>query len=225
MNIDKQQEKYYRALEAFGEAPDRAWKQLMRAICWTKLGQYAKALQVYKTAIHGMLEDYREWRGSSEPNILVDTFVMANEPLLYPRVRKEIEEYRLDRRGTSPIANYASAITLLLANQDEDALKCVPELVKRPKIKDMLAIGQIIRALVEHNQVDFSIALDELLDAHNGMVKFGALRETPEGFLCLPAMSLSRITLDRGLNVNTKSEYLSLEYLTLIGKQMYNGNR
>lgn len=45
------------------------------------------------------------------------------------------------------------------------------------------------------------------------MAKFGGLRETAEGFLCLPAMSLAKVALARKMAVDAHSEYLSSGYL------------
>jgi hypothetical protein len=52
-----------------------------------------------------------------------------------------------------------------------------------------------------------------LIEAHYGMAKFGGLRETAEGFLCLPAMSLAKVALARKMAVDAHSEYLSSGYL------------
>jgi hypothetical protein len=51
------------------------------------------------------------------------------------------------------------------------------------------------------------------------MAKFGGLRETPEGFLCLPAMSLSKMALERDLLISVESEYLSKGYLDYLLQQ------
>jgi hypothetical protein len=100
-----------------------------------------------------------------------------------------------------------------MAERDEKAKDCVPGLLKKPKIKDTFAMGQIIAAIIGRDQLAFDTAMDSLLKAHRGMAKFGGLRETPEGFLCLPGMSLSAIALERGMEVNAESQYLSRGYL------------
>jgi len=79
-------------------------------------------------------------------------------------------------------------------------------------------MGEAIRAIVEHDQTAFDAALGGLLRVHQGKAKFGGLRETPEGFLCLPGMSLSALALERGLEVNPESEYLSKGYLDYLLK-------
>ena len=86
-------------------------------------------------------------------------------------------------------------------------------LFNKPKVKYTFAAGRIIKSVIEHCQPGFDEALSDLLKAHRGMAKFGGLRETPEGFLSLSAMSLSKIALERGLEVNVESEYLAQGYL------------
>ena len=48
------------------------------------------------------------------------------------------------------------------------------------------------------------------------MAKFGGLRETPEGYLCLPAMALAKVAIDRGMAVGVENEYLSKGYLEFL---------
>lgn len=206
------EEKYLEALRVFREPPHASWKQLMVAISLAKLGNYPKARESFRLALKGYLED-RTWRGSSEPNQLVDTYVLAGESASLSQLSKEIVDYRSDPRGQSLVAIYASAVICLLYHQDEQVDVFVSGLLKKPRIKDTFAMGQVIRAIVDGDQSAFHDALDNLLKAHRGMAKFGGLRETPEGFLCLPAMSLSRIALERGIEVRAQSEYLSKGYL------------
>jgi hypothetical protein len=61
--------------------------------------------------------------------------------------------------------------------------------------------------------LDHAGGFSDLLLAHRGMAKFGGLRETPEGYLCLPAMALSKVALDCGMVVNVESEFFSQGYL------------
>lgn len=210
---DVKRQRYEQALEVFKEAPHYPWKQLMVAICLTQMGRYPNARHFYGLAIRGFLKDRRAWHGSSEPNLLVDTFVLANQPGLYPQVLEEVEAYKLDPRGKSLVALYAYVMVHLISGRDEEAGDYVPRLLKKPKVKDIFAVGNIIKAIIKRNQSAFDRAMNDLLKAHQGMAKFGGLQETPEGFLCLPAMSLSKIALERGMEINVESEYLSKRYL------------
>ena len=156
---------------------------------------------------------------TSQPNWLVDTFVMADRPRLFRRVCGEIELYKSDYRGDSLVAHYSYAVVNLISRCDGEAAEHVPPLLARPKEKRMHACGAVIQAVIERDQSAFVEALSRLLDAHRGMAKFGGLRETPEGFLCLPAMSLSKMALERGMVVDVESEYLSKGYLGYLSQQ------
>jgi len=194
---------------------------LMVAICLTKLKRYPEAKRFYRLSIHGSLRD-RFWHLAGSLNQLVDTYMLAGEPSVCSQVVQEVEDYKLDRRGNSPVASYAYAIIYLAVGRDRDAEVCVPRLLAKPKWKDCFAMGKVIEATIQRNQSAFGDALDTLLQAHGGMAKFGGLRDTPEGFLCLPAMSLAKIALQRGLSVGTESEYLSKGYLDYLAGTMGN---
>jgi hypothetical protein len=212
--MDKaKQRRYEQVLEVFGKNPNRPSQQLMTAICLTQLGEYPDALRFYGQAIHNFLENRQSWHGSSQPNWLVDTLNLANQPNLHLKVLEEVEGYKLDPRGQSLVALYAYALMCLILGKDEETSKYVVGLGKKPKIRDTFAMGETIKAIIERNQAAFDVALNDLVEAHRRLVKFGGLRETPEGFLCLPAMSLSKIALERGLEINVESEYLSRGYL------------
>lgn len=222
--IDKK-ERYLREIEFFRQPPHLSWKQLMVAICMTQLRRYPDAMHGYSLALQHSLAD-RFWHRTSRPNWLVDVYSLANQPDLYPKVLKEVEDYKLDYRGESLVAIYAYAIVCLLSSADQEAQSYVPELLKKHKVKWTFAIGKTIEAIVECNQLNFDVALGDLLKAHRGMAKFGRLRETPEGFLCLPAMSLSKLALGRGMEVRAESEYLSMGYLDyLLEQQSLSGQR
>jgi tetratricopeptide (TPR) repeat protein len=208
-------EKYEQALMVFSEPPTSSWKQLMVAICLTQLGDYPKAQHSYILSLRSSLED-RLWHLSGEIHRLVDTYVLANQPDFYPRISEQIEGYKLDPRGGSLSPLYAYALTSLVIGEDEEATDYVRGLLEKPKIKWTFAAGRTVRALIALDQLALDDALDELLEAHRGMAKFGGLRETPEGYLCLPAMSLSKMALERDLEVNVVSEYLARGYLNYL---------
>jgi tetratricopeptide (TPR) repeat protein len=214
--IDMQQ-RYKRDLGFWKEQTNRGYDVLMVAICYTQLGEYTRAKLHYGRALEDFLRDRRGWHGISMPELLVHTYILAGQPDVYSQVSAEIEAYKLDYRGTSPAAFYAYAVLYLIAGKDQEAANCVPGIQKRPKQwKETYAQGKTIRALVERDQTAFDQALQELLLVHRGIAKFGELRESPEGFLSLSAISLSKMGLDRGMAINAESEYLSKGYLTYL---------
>ena len=48
------------------------------------------------------------------------------------------------------------------------------------------------------------------------MATVGGIRESPEGFLCLQAMSLAGLAIERSLTVSAESEYLNKDYLRFL---------
>jgi len=206
-------EKYEQALEVFGAKSDWASGQFLAAICLTQLGKYSDAQGSFDAALRGFLENRQDWHGASHPNWLVDSYVLAGQPNLWPRVAEEIEAYKLDSRGRSLVALYAYALACLISDKDRELSDHVSGLLRKPKVKDTFAMGKVIGAIVKREQLAFDAALSELLDAHRRIARFGSWRETPEGFLSLPAMSLSKMALERGLTVGIESEYLSKGYL------------
>lgn len=206
-------EKYEQALEVFGARSDWASGQFLAAICLTQLGKYSKAQDSFDAALRGFLKNRQDWHGTSRPNWLVDSYVLAGRPNLWPRVAEEIEAYKVDPRGRSLVALYAYALACLISHKDSETSDYVSGLLRKPKVKDTFAMGKVIAAIVAREQQAFDEALSELLDAHQRIARFGSLRETPEGFLSLPAMSLSKMALERGLAIGAESEYLSKGYL------------
>jgi tetratricopeptide (TPR) repeat protein len=204
--------RYEQSLAFFGENPKSSFEHLMVAICLTQLERYQEAMRCFGLAFQASLED-QFWHGSSQPNWLVDTCILSNQPDLYPLVLKEVEAYKLDPRGGSLVALYAYAMVRLLSGKDEEARSYVPGLLKDRKIKWTFAVGKALEGILESKQQMVDAAIDGLLKAHRGMAKYGGLRETPEGYLCLPAMSLSKVALERSMEVNAESEYLSKGYL------------
>lgn len=217
-------DRYKQALEYYSRQRSTSADQLMEAICLTKLERYADAKHSYGSALRAMLKD-RWWHKTSQPDWLVNTYELAGEGSLYSRVLKEIEDYKLDDRGSSLVAFYAYATIRLVASKDDEAREYVPKLLARPKVKDTFAAGKVIETILEQSQPAFDAALDGLLKAHRGMAKFGDLRESPEGFLSLWAMLLAKIALQRGLLVDTESEYLSKAYLDYLLADQSSGRR
>ena len=212
---DKRQQKYLEDLEFLGKGPQWDWKQLIVGICYTQLGDYQKAQHFYDMALKGFIKDRKWWYAINLPQRLVEAYVLAGQPTgAYDRVFKETEAFSLEpRRGQGPVARYACALVRLLANEDVDAGSYVPGIMTVPKLKVMFAIGKVIQTIIERSQSAFDESLNSLLIAHRGIAKFGELRTSHEGYLCLSAMCLSKMALDRGMVVNAESEYLSKGYL------------
>jgi hypothetical protein len=150
----------------------------------------------------------------SRPELLVETLVMAG--LYAPwdaEVAREVNGYKLDTRGSSPVAHYAYGLVALVEHAGQQTEPHVMQLARVKKNEWLSSIGRTIEAITKRDQEGFDAALTGLLEAHKRMAKFGAIRESPEGFLSLAGMSLSKLALDRALTVEVESEYLSMGYL------------
>jgi hypothetical protein len=198
---------YQKELRPWGDT------KLKTAICLTMLQDYPAAREAFRLTLDDFLNaTNKAWSGTNQPHWLTDTYVLADSPILYEQTWRELHTFKLaPRPGLWGLHAYGSLC--LAGGKDAEALTYVAGLLAKPKYKDMFSAGQAITAITAHDQISLDTALAGLLDAHRGMAKFGGLRETPEGYLCLPAMALSKVALDRGMAVNVESEYLSKGYL------------
>ena len=217
------EQKYIDSHDFFKREPDWSYARLMVALCLIKLQKYESAKNNCLVALENCSfrggPGYQTFIFTSQIEKLPELFVFSGQPESFHKTLiTELNEYKKDERGKSLISHYAYALQNLLYGEDVEALTHCEPLVKRPKIKDMFAIGETIRAIVEKDQQAFDKALDLLLLAHRGMAKQGSLRESPEGFLSMPGISLSYIAYSRGLSINTVNEYLPVSYLDFLNK-------
>ena len=92
----------------------------------------------------------------------------------------------------------------------------IQDSLKRPKYKDLYAAGLALQGILNRDQGSFISSLQLLLKAHEGQAKHGDLRWTPEGWLCLSAMTLSFLAFQQGLKVDLENDYLSKGYLAYL---------
>ena len=177
--------------------PDDDDDGFLLAICYIQLAEYSIALQFFEKSCLAMLNPPQLWKGTSQPNWLVDIGVLSGRKDQYQKITQELDAYKKDYRGNSLAALYSYGLMELLTSSENKIYSWIPELIKRPKIKDIYAIGISFQAILDKNINDFNNGLTELLKAHEGMAKHGALRETAEGFICMSAMSLAYIAKKR----------------------------
>jgi hypothetical protein len=211
-------QKYIQTLEAFSRPPTGSGKQLTIAICLMKLDDYPAAQHFYGLSVQSAFRDRLVFL-SGNINELVDAFILANQPSLSSRVVQEVQGYKLDPRSHSLLALYAYAVSCLITHTDEDARDYVRGLLNKPKIRWTFAMGMMLQAIINRDQLDLERALRTLLLAHERQVKFGGLREAPDGFACLSAMSLSQLALQRGLVASADSEFFVQGYLDYLQQQ------
>lgn len=198
------------------EPPDRHWIKYWPAICYVVLGDSTEAQRLFAASCAGLLQS-QFWLRSAQPYLLVNTCVLSAEEELYPAVSEDVALYkaRMESRQSpyALTAFYACGVMELLLSPDADITIHIAELLKWPKVKEVIAMGQALQAIVTHDQPAFDNALSSLLEAHRGMAQHGDLRHSSEGLLCMPAMVLAYIALKHDLQVEVKDDYLSEGYL------------
>ena len=200
--------------ENFGEL-----EYFLLAICYVELGDYPVAQQLFEEASSTMLGPIKAWRKASQVNWLVENWILSGNRDLLPDIGKELKAFKMQVNvsvANSPVANYAYGLFELLNPTGMDFSTPINILTKRPKWKDLVAIGKTFKAILDRDKIAFNMALEELLIVHQGKAKHGILRETAEGFMCMSAMSLAYAAYQYGLKANVKSEYYSEGYLDFL---------
>jgi|WetSurMetagenome_2_1015567.scaffolds.fasta_scaffold17765_4 hypothetical protein len=215
MNKPKDMQQRYLDDLAYYRQEPRPWgdTKLKIAICVTMLQDFAAAKDAFRVTLDDFLNSANKaWLGTNQPHWLTDTYMLADSPTLYEQTWRELHTFKLaPRPGLWGLYAYGSLC--LVGGKDAEALKYATGLLTKPKYKDMFAAGQAIQAITARDQASLDQAFANLLVAHRGMAKIGGLRETPEGYLCLPAMALAKVALERGMTMNAESEYLAKGYL------------
>lgn len=189
------------------------------AICEVILGNYSKANSLFSESITAMLGTNPYWRASGQPNWLVDIAILSGRTDLYPSVLEELTLFRTkgstysNTGGNSPLAHYCNSVMEILFSSSGNISDWIKDLKKRPKYKDLYAAGFMLQAILDKDQEAFTQSLKLLLEAYAGMAKHGELRLSPEGWLCLPAMTLAFLACQKGLAIEIENEYLSAGYL------------
>lgn len=191
------------------------------AICEVLLGNYPKAQCLFSESVIKMFGSNPFWLASSQPNWLVDIMFLSGRSDLFPSVLEELRLYRFKSTkiqpvGSSPTAHYCYSVMEIADPAGGNIAYWIKDLLKRPKYKDLFAAGFALQAILDREQIAFTDSLRLLLKAHEGMAKHGGLRWTPEGWLCLPAMTLSILARKNGLKVEIENDYLSLGYLEFL---------
>ena len=186
------------------------------AICYTQLDDFIKAQQQYERSCIAMFQNPILWKLSGQTDWLVNVCLLSSRTDLFINVWQELEQYRSDYRGDSAMANSSYGLMELLKPKGWDIDKSIKILLKRPKYKDMYAFGKVLKAIIENETLALHIALEELLRVHAGQAKYGILRESAEGLLCMSAMALMYTARKRGIHIEIENEYLSNGYVEYI---------
>ena len=186
------------------------------ANCYVQLGNYPHAQQLFERSCLAMFTSPMLWERTSQPNWLVDICVLSGRIDLYPDVVRELTKYNSDRRGGSLVSLYSYALMEILLPSGQDISKWVDGLLKKSRVKDTYAIGLCLQAILGRDDSRLADSMLRLLEAHKGIATRGGLRESAEGLLCMPAMSLTFVAMDRSLKIEINNDYLSLGYLNYL---------
>lgn len=185
--------------------------------CYVQLGDYIEAQRQYERSFLAMFGPRKDWKGTGKVDWLVDTCVLSGREDLYPDVARELELYKkLSSKGGSAMAFYAYGLMEYLLPSGWDISVSIKGLIRRPTWKLTFAIGHVIQSIMDQDTPALRDTLLNLLKVHEGMAKHGALRETPEGLICMQAMSLAYVARKRGMKIDIENEYLSLGYLDFL---------
>ena len=198
------------------ETRDVPMNYLYAAICHTQYKQYKLARRLFVKATLKFVEQPKLWQGAGQPNQMVDSYILANQRHLFPSVNGILKHYKNHENSWTHWSQYAFAVWQLVKTEDVRAIEFLDAMLterNRKEFKVMYAMGLTVQAVAERSQEKFDLALAELIDAHARAEKWGWYRDTPEGFVCLPGLSLSKLAMERDLVVNVESEYLPMGYL------------
>ncbi len=201
------------------EVVDDSMYHVHSAICNTQYEQYAMANKAYAMATVKYVEQPKPWQMAGTPNRMVDSYVLANEESLFLQVDHMLNQFNDQQTDWTYWGQYAFAAWALVQEKDYKAINYLDKLLSeraRKKVRFIYTMGLTIQAVAEHDQNKLDSALVELIDAHSRAEKWGWFRDSPEGFVCLAGLALSKLAMDRGLVVNIESEYLPIGYLTYL---------
>jgi hypothetical protein len=186
------------------------------AICHICLGNFNEGQKQFEKSCLAMFSPPMLWKMSAHPDWLVDICILAGRTDLFPIMFRELESFQIGATGNSLRAFYAYGMIGLLSTSRNVISKWIRGLSEKPKIVMWFSIGQALQAILEKENDKFNTALATVLKAHEGQAIRGGLRSTPEGFLCMPAMSLCYVAFTHDLNVTIDNEYLSNGYINFL---------
>lgn len=186
------------------------------AICYVNLGDYEGARLLFEKSFAAMFSPTTRWKKTAQPHWLVDTGVLSGRRVFFPYIGRELEAFEAGPKGNTYLAYYSYALVELLLSPRANVDQWIEGLLRDPKCKEGYAMGQMIQAITLVDQAAFNIGLRGLLKTQEALAQHGGLRDTAEGLLCMPAMSLAYIALQKGMKIEEESDYLSTGYLNFL---------
>lgn len=213
------QEKFKQDLDYFNklikeEAPISDYISFIPGICHVKLGNYLEAQRMFSNTISNSFNELALRIWASEPHQLINIFIISGEYHYYYKVMEWLEFIKtIKPAGSSPVAYYAYTIMELWQPQGKNLSEWINNIRSRAQFKMGKFMGDAIQSMVESNEDQFNSSMEDILKIHNGMAKHGIIRESPERYLCLTAMSLGLLAIRKNISLNIENEYFSPGYL------------
>jgi hypothetical protein len=180
--------------------------------CYLRKKNYLLANKCYKESIVACLENQHQiWYASGLVSWVVDILILSGKLELIEKVEAEVSKFfQQPQHDTWPISFYAFSIIDLVQNKRRDFW--IKKLLGDKKNLEPYILGTNLNAIINNDEKDFNIALLQLLKIHDKKVKYGALRESPEGFISMDGMSLVFLAQKRGIHVLIENEYIFPDY-------------
>lgn len=187
-----------------------------KAICFICLGEYEKAQAHFESSLRGLRTTFKLWAVSNQPDLLINVWLLSGNLSVLTKVRADLDNYLASQKEVNYLGDFSLLLLKMIARQDHATLPLIAKLLANPSIKNGYQIGAIVQSIVSRDQDRMNLSLRNLLDIHNRSAKYGSLRETPEGLICLNAMSLAHCAIQRNLDIQHNGYYLPMDYLEFL---------
>jgi len=183
--------------------------------CYLRKRDFLRANSYYKISIEANLRNPQSWRSAGWPNWLVDVLILSKRNDLAKRASKELDLLKKDpKNGRSPLAYYAYGIMAMLEEEGKSQI-WIQKLIENSSAALQYSSGRALQAIIGGNKSAFRDQLCEILRIHDGQAKHGGLRETAEGLICMPAMSIIFLGVQKEMIVEIQSEYIAPDYFEI----------
>jgi hypothetical protein len=188
-----------------------------QGICHIQLGDFIEAKNQFNRSAQALFTQPIFWKTAGETYWPIAVSIFSNRLDILPAISQELNLYRNnDYRGNSPVASFSYGLLEFLYPTGWEINKSIQILKKSQRFKIVPPWGKALEALLNKNSLNFETAIEDLLKVHEGMAKHGSLRYSAEGLLCLSAMSLVYIAIQREMSIEIENDYFSMEYLKFI---------
>ncbi len=196
---------------------DREYSFFTFGNCYIQLTNYQEAKRNFEISILSFLKKPQMWRINVE--WLVTTCILAGRWDLFPRIHDELENFKNTEPGNSAISNLTYSMLEFVYPTGFNFDNAIEAMLKWKKDKYVFSALQVITSIMNRDQIQYESSMVDFLKVHEGKAKFGELRYTPEGLICMPGMGFAFGAMKRGLQTNIINDYLSIDYLDFLNQK------